>query len=128
MNRAELAEAIANTTGQSKASVQNTITALLHTITGALSKGGRVTLVGFGTFERRRRSARVGVNPQNPSQKLKIAAANVPAFRAGQELKSIVDGRAKLSAQPKGIGPSKSSSSKKSSKAAPKKSAKKGRR
>lgn len=131
MNRAELIEAIAKHTGHSKQQVSDTVTAILHNVTGALMKGQRVTLVGFGTFERRHRSARVGVNPQNPQQKLRIAAAHVPAFRAGQELKDIVDGRAKLSIAPKGIGPSKAASSpkKKASKApAKKKSTKKGRR
>ena len=98
MNKAELVTEIAEITGQSKLSVMNTVGALLHGLTAALSKGERVTLVGFGTFERRQRQARTGVNPQNPKQKLTIAAARVPVFRAGQELKDIVDGRAKLPA------------------------------
>src|SRR5260221_2361372 len=103
MNRAELVDDIAKVTGQTKLNVQQTISALLHTITGALSKGERVTLVGFGTFERRQRKSRVGVNPQNPKQKIRIEAARVPAFRAGQELKDVVDGRAKLSGLPKSM-------------------------
>ena len=101
MNKAELVTEIAEITGQSKLSVMNTVGALLHGLTAALSKGERVTLVGFGTFERRQRQARTGVNPQNPKQKLTIAAARVPVFRAGQELKDIVDGRAKLPAAAK---------------------------
>jgi DNA-binding protein HU-beta len=101
MNKAELVNEIAQVTGQSKLSVTNTVSALLHSVTAALSKGERVTLVGFGTFERRHRQARTGVNPQNPKQKLTIQAARVPVFRAGQELKDIVDGRAKLPAAPK---------------------------
>src|SRR5580658_5051855 len=101
MNKAELVNDIASITGQSKLSVQNTVSALLHSLTASLSKGERVTLVGFGTFERRQRQARTGVNPQNPKQKLTISAARVPVFRAGQELKDIVDGRAKLPAAPK---------------------------
>ncbi|MFX7764320.1 HU family DNA-binding protein, partial [Acinetobacter baumannii] len=76
--------------------MQNAVASMLHTLTAALAKGDRVTLVGFGTFERRQRQARTGVNPQNPKQKLRIEAARVPVFRAGQELKDIVDGRAKL--------------------------------
>lgn len=104
MNKAELVNEIAEITGQSKLQVQNTVGALLHTLTGALARGERVTLVGFGTFERRQRQARTGVNPQNPKQKLTIAAARVPVFRAGQELKDIVDGRAKLPAPPKTSG------------------------
>ena len=96
MNKAELVTSIAHATGQNKVHVQSALAATLHVITGALAKGERVTLIGFGTFERRQRQARVGVNPQDPKQKLRIAAARVPAFRAGQELKDIVDGRAKL--------------------------------
>ncbi len=101
MNRADLINAVADITGQTKQQTGNAVNAILHTITGALAKGDRVMLVGFGTFERRHRKARSGVNPQNPRQKLTIQAAKVPAFRAGQELKDIVDGRSKLPAPPK---------------------------
>lgn len=103
MNRADLVDSVAKATGHTKLNVHNTLTAVLHSITGALSRGDRVTLVGFGTFERRQRQARMGVNPQNPKQKLKIDAARVPAFRAGQELKDVVDGRIKLPALPKSV-------------------------
>src|SRR5271170_4931581 len=98
MNKAELISAIAQAAGQNKIQVQSTLTATFYALTAALAKGERITLIGFGTFERRQRQARVGVNPQDPKQKLKIAAARVPAFRAGQELKDVVDGRAKLPA------------------------------
>lgn len=98
MNKAELVNQIAKSTGQTKMQVHNAVASLLHSVTQALQKGDRVTLVGFGTFERRQRQARTGVNPQNPKQKLKIDAAKVPVFRAGQELKDVVDGRAKLPA------------------------------
>ncbi len=103
MNKAELVNVVAKATGQSKLSVQNTVASLLHSLTAALAKGERVTLVGFGTFERRQRQARFGVNPQNPKQKLKIEAAKVPVFRAGQELKDITDGKAKMPAMPKSV-------------------------
>ncbi len=98
MNKAELVNQIAKATGQTKMQVHNAVAAMLHSITQGLQKGDRVTLVGFGTFERRQRQARTGVNPQNPKQKLRIEAAKVPVFRAGQELKDVVDGRAKLPA------------------------------
>jgi DNA-binding protein HU-beta len=98
MNKAELVTAIAHTTGQSKIQVHNAIAATLWALTAAMAKGERITLIGFGTFERRQRQARTGVNPQDPRQKLRIPAARVPAFRAGQELKDIVDGRARQSA------------------------------
>jgi DNA-binding protein HU-beta len=96
MNKAELVTAIAHFSGQSKAEAHSTIAATLHVLTAALAKGERITLIGFGTFERRQRQARVGVNPRDPKQKLRIPAAKVPAFRAGQELKDIVDGKMKL--------------------------------
>jgi DNA-binding protein HU-beta len=112
MNKAELVNSIAETTGQAKTHVQNTVAAMLHTLTSALAKGDRVTLVGFGTFERRQRQARTGVNPQNPKQKLKIEAARVPAFRAGQELKDVVDGKAKLPSMPKVSVPKKKAATK----------------
>jgi len=98
MNKAELISTIAHATGHSKLAVHNALAATFHELTCALTKGERVTLVGFGTFERRHRQARIGVNPQNPTQKLKIPASRVPAFKAGQELKNIVNGKSKLPA------------------------------
>lgn len=136
MNRAELVDSVAKLTGQTKTQVHDSMTAILHTITGALQKGDRVMLVGFGTFERRNRRARVGVNPQDPRKKITIEAARIPAFRPGAELKNIVDGRMRMPAPPTAAsGPSrsssttkKSSSSKSTAKKAPaKKTAKKRR-
>src|SRR5437660_787731 len=83
MNRAELVEHVAQACGQPKSEVSRTLSALIYTVTGALSKGDKVTLVGFGTFERRMRKARTGRNPRTLAP-LKIAAAKVPAFRAGK--------------------------------------------
>lgn len=90
MNKAELIEAVAEQTGLAKSQVDDAIKAVLATITTELSKGNKITLVGFGTFERRKRKGRIGVNPQNPSQKIKIPAKNAPAFSAGSELKAAV--------------------------------------
>ena len=79
-----------------------------RSVTGAHSKGDKVTIVGFGTFERRNRKARTGRNPRTLAP-LRIAAARVPAFRAGKELKDIVNGRAKqpmlVLAKPKAASP-----------------------
>jgi DNA-binding protein HU-beta len=134
MNRAELVENVAKTTGQPKSEVTRTLSAFIHTITGALSKGDKVTLVGFGTFERRMRKARTGRNPRTLAP-LKIAAAKVPAFRAGKELKDIVNGRAKqpnlVLAKPKAAKPAKKAAAAKGPKKAAKpakKAAKKGKR
>lgn len=133
MNRAELVEDVASATHQPKTEVSKTLSALVYCITGALAKGDKVTLVGFGTFERRNRKARTGRNPRTLAP-LKIAAAKVPAFRAGKELKDIVNGRAKQPAlsiaKPKAAKPAKKSAGKTMKKAAKpaKKSAKKGKR
>lgn len=94
MNRAELISEIAELTGQPKTQVSTTLSAFLHTVTGAVQKGEKVTLVGFGTFERRTRQARTGRNPRTLAP-LRIPASKVPAFRAGQELKDIVNGKSK---------------------------------
>lgn len=118
MNRAELVEKVADATGQPKSDVSKTLSAFIHTITGALHKGDKITLVGFGTFERRHRKARTGRNPRTLAP-LKIAAAKVPAFRAGKELKDIVNGKAKLgtfklsTSSPSKAKPAKKSSAKK---------------
>jgi DNA-binding protein HU-beta len=94
MNRADLISDIADLTGAPKTEVGATLKALIHTMTGALAKGEKVTLVGFGTFERRTRQARTGRNPRTLAP-LRIPASRVPAFRAGQELKDVVDGRSR---------------------------------
>ena len=65
--------------------------AVVDAVTGALAKGDSVSLVGFGTFSVRHRAAREGINPQNPSQKIHIPAANVPGFKAGKALKAAVN-------------------------------------
>jgi len=92
MNRAELISEIANLTGQPKTQASAALNAILHSLTGALARGEKITLVGFGTFERRSRQARTGRNPRTLAP-LRIPASRVPAFRAGQELKDVVDGR-----------------------------------
>jgi DNA-binding protein HU-beta len=91
MNKAELISEIAELTGLPKTEVGTTLTVILHSVTSALTKGERVTLVGFGTFERRSRQARTGRNPRTLAP-LRIPASRVPAFRPGQELKDTVNG------------------------------------
>ena len=119
MNRAELISEIAELTGQPKTIVSETISTFLHTITGAISKGEKVTLVGFGTFERRNRQARTGRNPRTLAP-LRIPSSRVPAFRAGQELKDIVNGNMRQKAyasQSKSAAKPAAKSAKKTSKA-----------
>src|SRR5271170_904158 len=121
MNRAELVEYVAKATAQPKTEISRTLSGFVHTITSALSRGEKVTLVGFGTFERRSRKARTGRNPRTLAP-LKIAAAKVPAFRAGKELKDIVNGRTR---QPSlSLPKPKASPAKSHKKASPKKAKK----
>lgn len=89
MNRNGLIEAQAKKLGCSKAEAARHISTLLDTVTATLRKGGQVALVGFGTFETRKRAARTGYNPQTQT-KIKIKATRVPAFRAGKALKASV--------------------------------------
>jgi DNA-binding protein HU-beta len=91
MNRKEFAEALASKTETSKAEADRTIGAVIEIISGALKKGDSVSLVGFGSFEVRKRAARVGRNPKTGAE-LKIKASKVPAFKAGATLKATVNG------------------------------------
>lgn len=91
MNRKELIDALAAKAGSSKADADRSIGALIDIITGALKKGDSVSLVGFGSFEVRKRAARTGRNPQTGAE-IKIKAAKVPAFKAGATLKAAVNG------------------------------------
>ena len=86
MNKAELVNAMATETGLSKKDAEKA----LNSFSGELAKKEKVQLVGFGTFETRKRAARSGRNPQT-GEELKIAASTVPAFKAGKALKDKVN-------------------------------------
>ncbi len=94
MNRKEFAQALAKKTGSSNAAADRTIGAVIEIISGALKKGDKVSLVGFGTFEVRKRAARNGRNPATGAA-LKIKASKAPAFKAGATLKATVNGTKK---------------------------------
>lgn len=89
MTKAELTAAIAEKTEFTKKDSEVALAAVLDSITEALQKGDKVSLVGFGTFEVRSRAERQGINPQT-KKKIKIAATKVPAFKAGKALKETV--------------------------------------
>jgi DNA-binding protein HU-beta len=91
MNRKELVDALAAKTESTKADAERNIGALLDIISGTLKKGDSLTLVGFGTFEVRKRAARTGRNPKT-GEALKIKASKVPAFKPGATLKATVNG------------------------------------
>ncbi len=90
MNKTELIDAIAAAADLPKASASRALDAVVESITTALSKGDQVSLVGFGTFAVKHRAAREGRNPQT-GQTIKIAASNVPGFKAGKALKDAVN-------------------------------------
>ncbi len=90
MNKTDLIDAVADATGLSKADAGRAVDAVLDSITGALKKGGKVSLVGFGTFLVRARAARQGRNPKT-GETIKIAAGKSPAFKAGKALKDAVN-------------------------------------
>ena len=89
MKKVELVDAIAASAGLTKADAGRALDGMLDAVTGALKKGDKVTLVGFGTFGVSKRAARIGRNPQTGAE-VKIAARNAVTFKAGQALKDAV--------------------------------------
>ncbi len=89
MNKVELVEAVAKKADLSKKDAEKAVNAVIDSIIGAVKKGDKVALVGFGSFEARKRSARVGRNPQT-KEAIKIPATKVPAFKAGKAFKEAV--------------------------------------
>lgn len=91
MNKAELIEAVASESGLSKADAKRALDAFVNTTSGALKKGDRVALVGFGSFSISDRAARKGRNPQT-GKEITIAAKKVVKFKAGSDLSGTVNG------------------------------------
>ena len=89
MNKEELVKEVSKKSKVSQKTAADILSATLETIQKTVSKGKKVTLVGFGTFEARKRAARTGRNPQTGAE-LKIAAKTVPAFSAGKKFKELV--------------------------------------
>ncbi len=89
MNKAELVGAISGKTDLSKKDIASVIDAIQESITDELVKGGKVSLVGFGTFQVSNRKARTGMNPRT-RKTIKIPARTVPKFVAGKVLKEKV--------------------------------------
>ena len=90
MNKGQLKDAVAEAAGLSGADAERAIDAVIDTITTAVAGGDKVTIVGFGTFEPRERSARTGRNPQT-GEEIQIAASTVPGFKAGAAFKDAVN-------------------------------------
>ena len=90
MPKAELLAAVAAHTGDTKKGAEATINAFVNTVMESLAKGDKVQLVGFGSFEVRKRAARKGRNPQT-KEEIKIPASKAPVFKAGKALKDLVN-------------------------------------
>ena len=92
MNKGELIDSVANATGESKKTVSSVVDGVINEVQKQVKKGEKVTLPGFGTFERRARSARTARNPRT-GEEIQVKATKVPAFKAGAGFKSTVSGR-----------------------------------
>jgi len=96
MNKAELAQTIAEKVGASKKETEAMVEAFVEIVTATLTAGGEVTIAGFGAFSAKTRAGRVGVNPQNPTQKIQIPSVTVPKFKAGKGLKDALKNKNKV--------------------------------
>lgn len=90
MNKTELIDAAAESSGLSKSEISKALDSLLDGISGAVQQGDKVSLSGFGTFERRERAARTGRNPQT-GEELQVAASKAPAFKPAKAFKDAVN-------------------------------------
>jgi nucleoid DNA-binding protein len=91
LTKSDLIAAVAESTGMTKKASEHALEATIGAITGELKKGGKIQLVGFGTFEVKHRAARTGRNPKT-KEPINIAATSVPVFKAGKALKDAVGG------------------------------------
>ena len=92
MNKSDLVAAMASKTGDTKKSAEEALNAFVDVVTAALVEGEKVQLVGFGSFEVRKRAARKGRNPQT-KEEIKIPASKAPVFKAGKALKDLVNNK-----------------------------------
>ena len=94
MNKSELIAALSEKTEFSKKDAEKSLNAFVDVISGSLAKGEKVQLIGFGTFDVKKRPARMARNPRTGAE-IKIAASKAPAFKAGKALKDKVNTPAK---------------------------------
>ena len=90
MNKNDLIAAVAASAGLSKTDATQAVEGVFNSISGTLSGGGEVRLVGFGTFSVSHRKAATGRNPRT-GERIQIAATNVPKFKSGKALKAAVN-------------------------------------
>ena len=121
MNKAELVEALATRLDGDKKSAAASVDAFVDTVIRTVQKGEKVSITGFGVFEKRARAARTARNPAT-GEPVRLKRTSVPAFRAGQGFKDVVSGTKKLA---KAAAPAKATTRGASKKSAAKKTAKK---
>jgi DNA-binding protein HU-beta len=92
VTKQEFVDAVASKSNLSRRDASSAVDAFLECVTDALKSRDTITFTGFGKFSTADRAAREGVNPRNPSEKVHIAAATVPKFSAGSQLKAAVKG------------------------------------
>ena len=90
MNKAQLIEAVATAANVTTVDAENCLNSAIENIKKAVKKGDDVTLIGFGTFTKAKRKARMGRNPQT-GKEIKIPAMNMPKFRPGREFKDSIN-------------------------------------
>ena len=90
MNKSQLIAAVAEKTGFTKVDAAKAIEAVTASVVDSLKAGDKVSLVGFGTFEAKKRPARIGRNPKT-KEEIKIAASVAPSFKAGRAFKSALN-------------------------------------
>jgi DNA-binding protein HU-beta len=93
MNKSGLIAEVAKRTGSSKADVGRAIDSAMDVIREAVARGDRVSLVGFGTFERKRRNRRIARNPRKPQAPIVVPAGDLPWFLPGKEFKDLIASR-----------------------------------
>ena len=91
MNKTELVASVAEKTGLTKKDAEKAVNALFDSVQDALTAGDKVQMIGFGTFEVKKRAARKGRNPRT-GQDIEIPASKNPVFKAGKALKDAVNG------------------------------------
>lgn len=91
MNKTELIAALTEKTGFTKKDAEKALNAVIDVITESLSKGDKVQVVGFGSFEVKNRPERIARNPQKPEEEITIPASKAPVFKAGKSLKDAVN-------------------------------------
>ena len=92
MNKSDLVAVVAEKLGATKRDAEASLNAVVEAITESLVKGEKIQLVGFGSFEVRKRAARKGRNPQT-KEEIKIPASKAPVFKAGKALKDLVNNK-----------------------------------